>query len=111
MSLSTQKIRSLAAVGALFLLLGVAVVSRFAVADDSADYPAASLATPTDPAALIARGKYLGEAADCEPCHTGPNHAPFTGGLVMNTPFGGLATPNITPDPATGIGNWTDQQF
>ena len=95
------------------LLLGFCslVAGRFATADDSANYPAPSLTAPADPAALIARGKYLVTAADCAPCHTGPNHAPFTGGLVMNTPFGGLATPNITPDAATGIGTWSDEDF
>ena len=99
------------AASALALLLGGALLSRLAIADNSANYPAASLSAPTDPAALIARGKYLVIAGDCMPCHTGPGHAPFSGGLVINTPFGGLASPNITPDKATGIGNWTDQQF
>ena len=103
--------RPIFAAVALLLLLGAVALSRIAVADDSANYPAASVTAPTDPAALIARGKYLATAADCMPCHTGPNHAPFSGGLVMNTPFGGLPTPNITPDVATGIGSWTDKQF
>jgi mono/diheme cytochrome c family protein len=99
------------ATAALLLLLGGVAATHFASADDTADYPAASLNAPSDPAALIARGKYLVDAADCMPCHSGPNHAPYTGGLVLNTPFGGLASPNITPDKATGIGNWTDKQF
>ncbi|HUW80586.1 MAG TPA: cytochrome C, partial [Acidocella sp.] len=115
MSLVLPKIRfsrPVLAAATLVLLLGGAVLSRVAAAaDNTADYPAASLTAPTDPAALIARGKYLATAADCMPCHTGPNHAPFSGGLVLNTPFGGLASPNITPDKATGIGNWTDKQF
>jgi mono/diheme cytochrome c family protein len=98
------------AAGAFLVLLGGALLST-ARADDSANYPAASLTAPADPAALIARGKYLTTAADCLPCHTGPNRAPFSGGLVINTPFGGLASPNITPDKQTGIGNWTDKQF
>jgi len=103
--------RAVLAGAALLLVLGAAVSSRLALADDDADYPAASLTAPTDQAALIARGKYLVDAADCMPCHSGPNHAPYSGGLVLNTPFGGLASPNITPDKATGIGNWTDKQF
>jgi mono/diheme cytochrome c family protein len=45
------------------------------------------------------------------PCHTGPGRAPFSGGLVLNTPFGGLASSNITPDKEAGIGNWTPTQF
>ena len=101
---------------ALLLLLGggalaVTLLSPAARADGNANYPQASLTAPTDPAALIARGKYLTIAADCLPCHTGPNRAPFSGGLLINTPFGGLTSPNITPDKATGIGNWTDKQF
>ena len=29
----------------------------------------------------------------------------------MQTPFGSLFVPNITPDPETGIGNWTEAQI
>ncbi|MGE4480769.1 c-type cytochrome [Acidocella sp.] len=104
-------LRPLLAAAILLLGLGAIAASRIASADGTADYPAASLSTPTDQAALIARGKYLTTAADCMPCHTGPGRAPFSGGLVMQTPFGGLSTPNITPDKATGIGDWTDKQF
>ena len=59
----------------------------------------------------VARGEYLMRAADCQPCHTKPGGTPFAGGLLIGTPFGSLSTPNITPDPDTGIGRWTDQQF
>jgi mono/diheme cytochrome c family protein len=31
--------------------------------------------------------------------------------VVLQTPFGHLIGPNITPDPETGIGSWTDEQF
>jgi mono/diheme cytochrome c family protein len=103
--------RLIAAAAALALTLGGAAATRLALADDSANYPAASLTAPTDPAALIERGKYLATAADCMPCHTGPGHASYSGGLVIATPFGGLATPNITPDKDTGIGNWSDKDF
>jgi mono/diheme cytochrome c family protein len=103
--------RPVLAASALALVLGSALFSRIAIADDTSNYPAASLSAPTDPTALIARGKYLVTAGDCMPCHTGPGHAPFSGGLMINTPFGGLATPNITPDKTTGIGDWTDADF
>lgn len=104
-------LRPLLAAAVLALGLGAIVTCRMASANDTQDYPAASLSAPTDHAALIARGKYLTTAADCMPCHTGPGNAPFSGGLMMHTPFGGLSTPNITPDKATGIGRWTDKQF
>jgi mono/diheme cytochrome c family protein len=95
---------------ALAVLLGGAVTAKVALSDTAAA-PAAAVAAPTGQDAIIARGKYLVAAADCMPCHSGPNHAPYSGGLVLNTPFGGLASPNITPDKETGIGNWTDKQF
>jgi mono/diheme cytochrome c family protein len=59
----------------------------------------------------VARGKYLAAMGDCAACHTAPGGVPFAGGLYMNTPFGKISTPNITPDKATGIGNYTDAQF
>lgn len=60
----------------------------------------------------IERGHYLTIVADCAACHTlpGSGHA-FAGGRPIETPFGTLLSPNITPDPTTGIGAWTDQEF
>jgi mono/diheme cytochrome c family protein len=59
----------------------------------------------------IARGEYLARAGDCIACHTDPGGALFAGGLAMPTPFGTLYSSNITPDRATGIGTWNDDQF
>jgi mono/diheme cytochrome c family protein len=63
--------------------------------------------------ALIERGRYLVTLADCTACHSDPTRSdsPFGGGRPVPTPFGSLLAPNITPDAATGIGSWTDQQF
>ena len=36
---------------------------------------------------------------------------PFAGGLALQTPFGAIMTPNITPDDATGIGRWSADDF
>ena len=36
---------------------------------------------------------------------------PFAGGRALVTAFGTFYSPNITPDPETGIGTWTDAQF
>ena len=63
-----------------------------------------------DPA-LIAKGEYLARAGDCIACHTAPEGKLFAGGLPMPTPFGTLYSTNITPDPETGIGRWTADQF
>lgn len=65
---------------------------------------------PSTPA-LIAKGKYLTEAADCAACHTVPGGLPFSGGLAFHLPFGTIYSSNITADPSTGIGTWSDNDF
>ncbi len=70
--------------------------------------PVACLAA--DPA-QVERGRYLAIVGDCAACHTAPGGAPFAGGLPIQTPFGTLITPNITPDMKTGIGGMSDAQF
>lgn len=62
-------------------------------------------------ASLIERGEYLTRAADCEACHTAPDGQAFAGGLSFVMPFGTIYSTNITPDKASGIGNYTDAQF
>jgi mono/diheme cytochrome c family protein len=57
------------------------------------------------------RGQYITRMGDCAACHTVPGGAPFAGGRPFVLPFGTIYTPNITPDPDTGIGKWTDAQF
>ena len=56
----------------------------------------------------IARGAYIARMADCAACHTARGGVPFTGGRAFVLPFGTIYTPNLTPDPETGIGKWTD---
>jgi mono/diheme cytochrome c family protein len=60
---------------------------------------------------LIERGRYLAVAADCAACHTKPGGKPYAGGVALETPFGTLVGPNITPDPDAGIGAWSDDDF
>lgn len=60
---------------------------------------------------VIARGEYLARAGDCTACHTAPEGKLFAGGRSMPTPFGTIYTTNITPDPETGIGKWTADDF
>ncbi len=62
-------------------------------------------------AALVQRGRYLALAGDCISCHTREGGAPFAGGLDFHTPFGIIYSANITPDPQTGIGQWSETEF
>jgi mono/diheme cytochrome c family protein len=60
----------------------------------------------------IERGRYLAIVGDCAGCHTRPGGGrAFAGGRPIETPFGNLVASNITPDPDTGIGAWTDDEF
>jgi mono/diheme cytochrome c family protein len=68
-------------------------------------------AEPASDPGMIARGRYLAKAADCMPCHTSASGKSYAGGLKMNTPFGAIYSPNITPDRDTGIGAWTFDEF
>ena len=44
-------------------------------------------------------------------CHTAKGGEAYAGGFAFVLPFGTLYSTNITPDKATGIGNYTDAQF
>ena len=91
------------------ILAVVLLCTAFAATEcpaQSADKPA------TEPSAEdIARGKALTEAGDCASCHTADPAKPFAGGKRIDTPFGGVYSANLTPDRATGLGGWTDDQF
>jgi mono/diheme cytochrome c family protein len=57
------------------------------------------------------RGEYLARAGDCVACHAVPNGQIFAGGLKMGSPIGAIYSTNITPDPESGIGRYTLQDF
>jgi mono/diheme cytochrome c family protein len=60
----------------------------------------------------IERGRYLATVGDCAACHTRPGSGlDYGGGRPLETPFGMIISPNITPEPQTGIGAWTDDEF
>ncbi|WP_198670544.1 cytochrome c [Oceanicella sp. SM1341] len=60
---------------------------------------------------LVRRGAGLAALGDCAVCHTAPGGAALAGGRALPTPFGTLYSDNITPDPATGIGTWSEAAF
>ncbi len=61
----------------------------------------------------VERGAYLFWAAGGCSCHTDvKNQGAFmAGGRPIATPFGTIYSTNITPDPKTGIGAWSDEDF
>jgi mono/diheme cytochrome c family protein len=60
---------------------------------------------------LVEQGRRLALAADCASCHSAPGGKPYAGGAALNSPFGKIYPPNVTPDPKTGIGTWTAADF
>lgn len=61
--------------------------------------------------AVLERGAYLARAGNCIGCHTSSGGADFAGGRGVETPFGTVFAPNITPDAKTGIGGWSSSEF
>jgi mono/diheme cytochrome c family protein len=64
--------------------------------------------------ANLANGKIVFYAGGCESCHATPGQVDRTrlgGGLALKSPFGTFYPPNISPDPADGIGRWSEQDF
>jgi mono/diheme cytochrome c family protein len=59
----------------------------------------------------IERGHYLAIAGGCATCHTVRGGPEYAGGRSIETPFGRLVAPNITPDADTGIGAWSNDEF
>lgn len=74
---------------------------------------------PAAPVSGVARGEYLVRAVGhCGECHTprsaltmAVDNSRFLAGNPKKTGPEGQATPNITPDKTTGLGDWTEEQI
>lgn len=116
-----KKLLKRVAIGLAVLLgLGVLGTAGLAVAivireDRTFDRPYPDLRASGDPA-VIERGRYLvtgpAHCGDChaDPTYTGDGDAPMSGGNEWHLPVGVIRAPNITPDPETGIGRYTDAE-
>jgi mono/diheme cytochrome c family protein len=82
----------------------------------SAPEPVGSV-PPPDRTNKLKYGEYLVTLAGCAECHTPEEKGRiieskrFSGGRVFRFPGASVVSANITPDPDTGIGKWTEQQF
>ena len=59
----------------------------------------------------VTRGAYLAKVGNCAGCHTAPGGAPMAGGVRLETPYGAVYAGNLTPDPNTGLGSWSADEF
>jgi mono/diheme cytochrome c family protein len=62
----------------------------------------------------LANGLTTFNAAGCSSCHAvpgQPDRLKLGGGLAIPSPFGTFYAPNISPEPADGIGRWSEAEF
>src|SRR3954451_1151739 len=62
----------------------------------------------------LANGQVMFNAGGCSSCHAVPDQPDrlrLGGGVAIRSPFGTFYAPNISPDPADGIGSWTQAEF
>jgi mono/diheme cytochrome c family protein len=62
-------------------------------------------------AAQIQRGAYLARIGDCIGCHSVPGGPALAGGRAFATDWGTVYSTNLSPDPATGLGDWSAAEF
>lgn len=94
--------------GLASLLMGVAALVAWLNRDPEAPPTAASPAAAVD---AVARGAYLARLGNCAGCHTARGGRPYAGGRGLLTPFGTVYAGNLTPDPLTGLGQWSADDF
>jgi mono/diheme cytochrome c family protein len=104
---------------ALIVLVGLAGVPAYLYGVYPKARPAPEMKAVATPEAL-ARGKYLVESIGCVQCHSPvdrfkPGEFPIEAQRFAGRVFtpeegfpGTIVAPNISPDPETGIGQWTD---
>jgi mono/diheme cytochrome c family protein len=95
-------------VGLLVILL---IAGGFAVAWKPAIDPIAPPQAAAFDEALARRGAELAAIGNCITCHAAPGGSALAGGRALPTPFGTIYSSNITPDPDTGIGRWSQAAF
>ncbi|MEO8847231.1 MAG: cytochrome c, partial [Casimicrobiaceae bacterium] len=83
--------------------------ARAAQGNGSSPPPVAAKRAPGN--TQVERGQYLVLVGDCVSCHTAEGGKPYAGGRPLDTGFGAIYAPNITPDRETGIGNWSTDDF
>ncbi|KQQ86119.1 cytochrome c [Aureimonas sp. Leaf324] len=95
----------------LLAIIVVGAVGFTAYAWESEIAPVESASREGFEPALVKQGADLAAVGNCVVCHTAPGGKPFAGGLPLPTPFGTIYATNITPDPETGIGRWSEAAF
>lgn len=92
-------------IGGISIIFGLSAYFLFSMPD-------AEEAAFSEAPDAVERGRYLVTAGGCVSCHQDPEGADtLSGGHGLSSDFGTFYVPNITPDIATGIGEWTAEDF
>ncbi|MEO7199134.1 MAG: c-type cytochrome, partial [Dokdonella sp.] len=73
--------------------------------------PAAKASPMETQPGQLEQGAYLARIGNCAGCHSERGLPPFSGGRAFRSEFGTLYSSNLTPDPRTGIGDWSLEEF
>jgi mono/diheme cytochrome c family protein len=103
--------RVIKALLAFVVVIAVGVVAFMAYAWRTEIAPITQEPAPQFPKALMQSGADLAAIGNCAICHTREGGVALAGGRALETPFGRIYTTNITPDPETGIGRWSEAAF
>lgn len=95
----------------LLALMVVGVAGVFVLAWHPAYDPIKPPTADTLDAGQVQRGEILASAGYCATCHTAKGGPRNAGAYPLKSGFGTIYSTNITPDPATGIGNWSEPAF
>ncbi|WP_460272367.1 cytochrome c [Celeribacter sp. ULVN23_4] len=91
------------------VVLGVVALLAFIFVPVQRTAPNEALAADWQPEP--GQGEYVMYASDCVACHTADGGASLAGGRAIASPMGTIWSTNITPDPETGIGGWSLDDF
>jgi mono/diheme cytochrome c family protein len=115
--------KKLIAVSALIAIISLALYVSSCNSEDKTNASSSSVKDSTEQ--VLERGKYLAvHVAGCIDCHSSREMTKYSGpvipgtegkgGFEFNEKFGlpgSVYAKNITPDPETGIGTWTDEEI
>lgn len=115
MNILKKSLKILGIVLASVVIIVIALISYASLQwDKRVDRPVRELTASRD-SASIARGEFLFKTSlTCWTCHGGEDaNSPPSGGMkfdltILSPSLGVYYARNITPDPETGIGSWTD---
>jgi mono/diheme cytochrome c family protein len=96
--------RRILAIVVAIAVLAVALIAWLNLREEAGAPAVSSAADPR-------RGAYLVRVGNCIACHTERGGTPFAGGRAIETPFGTVYSSNLTPDKATGLGDWSAADF